>query len=236
MRIEDEIWNLAMFLNNPDIVPTYNLSFKIRFDSLYYRCRLITLEESVKIIALTDASKATSQHMLALNEGLRILTKTEAHKHLTAVQTAIEQCEVKNLKRLEVELRLIQASFHLVLRSLGTSSDVDIDCSLQRTLSLCIKYPSTAGTFVNAYKSAKLALEGRQTPIDLHAKETRAYWKKWKGYEIGNLQFCALGHPYSATTFSGCPECGKVVEPTNYSSFLHEDAFLKKLQAMKTQG
>lgn len=236
MRIEDEIGNLAMFLNNPQILPTYNMFFKIRFDSLYYRCRLIVLEESVKMVTLTDASKATSQHMLALNEGLRFLTMTEAHKHITAVQTATEQCEVKGLKRLEVELRLIQASFHLVLRSLGTSSDVDIEGNLVKILSLCTRYPSTAGTFTNAYKQTKLALEGRQTPTDLYAKETRAYWKKWKDYELGNLEVCVLGHPYSRTTFGGCPECGRVVEPMDYNSFLHEDAFLKKLQEMKKQG
>lgn len=236
MRIEDEIWNLAMFLNNPDILPTYNLSFKIRFDSLYYRCRLVVLEESVNMITLTDASKATSRHMLALNEGLRFLTMTEAQEQITAVQTAIGQCEVKGLKRLEVELRLIQASFHLVLGLLGSSSDVDIEGSLEKILGLCTRYPSTAGTFTNAYKQAKLALEGRQTPTDLYAKETGAYWKKWKDYKLGSLEFCVLGHPYSETTFAGCPECGRAVEPRDYNSFLHEDAFLKKLQEMKKQG
>lgn len=235
MRVEDEIWKLAMFLNNPEILPTYNLSFKIRFDSLYHRCRLIILEESVKMITLTDAWKATSQHMLALNEGLRFLTKTEAQKHIAAVQIPIEQCEVKGLKRLEVELRLIQASFHLVLRSLGCSSDVDIEGSLEKIRSLCTRYPSTAGIFTNIYKQAKLALEGRQTPTELYAKETRAYWRQWKDYGLGHLKLCVFGHPYSRTTFGGCPECGRVVEPRDYNSFLHEDAFLKKLQEMKKQ-
>ena len=188
------------------------------------------------MITLTDALKATSQHMLTLNEGLRILTETEAHKHMTSIQAAIEQCEAKNIKRLEAELRLIQVSFHVVLRSLGTSSHTDIEASLKKILSLCIKYPSTAGTFINAYKSAKLALEGRRTPTDLYGKETRPFWKKWKEYELGNLQCCVLGHPYSGTTFSGCPECGTETESTDYDSFLHEDAFREKLQAMKTQG
>lgn len=236
MRIEDEIWNLAMFLNNPKILPTYNLSFKIRFDSLYHRCRLIVLEESVKMITLTDVSRATSRHMLALNEGLRFLTMTEAQEQITAAQAAIEQCEVKGLKRLEVELRLIQASFHQVLGLLRTSSDVDIEGSLEKVLSMCTRYPSTAGTFKNTYNQAKLALEGRQTPTDLYAKETGAYWKKWKDHKLGRLESCVLGHPYSTATFAGCPECGTAVEPKDYNSFLHEDAFLKMLAEMTKRG
>jgi len=239
VRIETEICNLAAFLNNPQTLPTYNLSFKIRFDSLYYRCRLITLEEAVQMITMTEATKATSQHMLALNEGLRILTRSEAHKHITASQAVIEQCQVKGTKRLEVELRLIQVSFHMILRSLGSSSDVDIMASMEKTLSLCTTYPKTAGTFMSAYKSAKLALDddlGWPTPVDLYTKDARAFWQKWKAYELGNLKHCIFGHPYSSTTFSGCPECGKKVDTTDYGSFLHEDAFLKKLQQMKKQG
>ena len=222
-----------MFLNNPHIVPTYNMSFKIRFDSLYHRCRLIVLEEALKMVALTGALTATSQHMLALDEGLRTLTMAEANKQTAAIQTAIEQCQTKGLKRLEVELRLIQVSFDKILRSMDAPSNVNIETSLQKTLSLCTKFPSTAGAMMNTYKSAKLATEGRQT--DLYAKETRAFWRKWRDYELGSLKYCTLGHPYSSTTFAGCPECGKEVEQIDYNSFLHEDAFLKKLLEMKKQ-
>ncbi len=92
---------------------------------------------------------------------------------------------------------------------------------------------------MSAYKSAKLALDddlGWPTPVDLYTKDARAFWQKWKAYELGNLKHCIFGHPYSSTTFSGCPECGKKVDTTDYGSFLHEDAFLKKLQQMKKQG
>ena len=228
--------NLAMFLGNPEILSTYNLSFKLRFDSLYYRCRLMILEESVRMIASIDVLRTTSQHMLALNEGLRILTMTEAHHHIVAIQTAIEQCNLKGIKRLEVELRLIQVSLYLVLRSLGSFIDTDIEASLATTLDLCVKYPNTAGTFMNAYKSAKLALDGRSSVTDLYAKETRSFWWKWRDYELGNLKSCVFGHPYSGTTFMGCPECGREKDTTDYGSFLHEDAFLQKLLMMKKQG
>ena len=236
MRIEDEIRNLAMFFGDPDVLPTYNLSFKLRLDSLYYRCRVMILEESVQTIFLTDVLKTTSQHMLALNEGLRILTMTEAQKHIATIQAAIEQCNLKGIKRLEVELRLIQVSFYLVLRSLSSFNDINVEASLAKTLDLCIKYPTTAGMFMSACKSAKLALDGRPSPMDLYAKETRPFWRKWKDYELGDLKTCAFDHPYSGTTFGGCPECGKEKDSTDYSSFLHEDAFLQKLLMMKKQG
>ena len=224
---------MAKFLGNPDILPTYNLPFKLRFDSLYFRCRLIILEESVRMIDLTDVLRTTSQHMLALNEGLRILTMTETHKHVAAIHTTIEQCNLKGIKRLEVELRLMQASFNLILRSLSSFDNKDIETTMAKTLSLCIKYPSTAGMFMSAYKSAKLALDGHSSPTNLYAKETRSFWWKWRDYELGNLNSCVFGHPYSGTTFGGCPECGREKDTTDYNSFLHEDAFLQKLLIMR---
>lgn len=238
VKIEEEISKLATFLDIPGILPTCNLPFKIRFDLLYFCCRLITLEESVQMIDLLGEMKDTSQHMTALIEGLRMLTITQATENMIAIQSCIGQCEAKHLKRLEVELRLILVSFHLVLGSLGSNSNVEIDACLQRILSLCSQYPDTAGLFMNAYKSTHSAVKEEHKCNGLYTKETGDFLQKWEDYILGSLKYCGHGHPYSGASFVECPECGKTAcdlekERKDYGSFLHEDAFMKQLQMMK---
>ena len=182
--------------------------------------------------AVTQALADTSQHMFALNEGLRTLTLAEAQAHMTAMQTIIDQCQVKGLRRLEVELRLLQASFHQVVNSLSSASHENVKASIEKTLNLCTKFPKSAGVLMNTCKSAMLGLKGRQSPTNLYAKETRLFWKKWRDHELGHLKCCPLGHPYSSATFSDCPECGPEVAQIDYNSFLHEDAFVKRLLEM----
>lgn len=184
----------------------------------------------------------TSQHMTTLFQGLRDMTITQAFQNTINIQSSIAECEVKNLKRLEVELRLIQMSFHTILTALGDTSNVDVKTSLEKVQVTCNQYPDTAGIFFPAYRSLKLASEGMPTARDLYSKDGREFWRLWGRHEIGHVKYCLFGHPFSSQTFSDCPECGRKAEkeqesvPIDYSKYLHEDAFLEQMLKMKIKG
>ena len=219
-----------------------NLPFRLRLISLFYRCRLTTLEDSVHMITALDRLAPPSKHTSMMVNGLRSLTTTQVQENITALDGTIGECHTRKLKRLEVELRLVQISFHSVLSLLKTSSGVDIQGSMRVMLDLCRQYPDTAGLFLSSVVSIKRALEtGRQDwKIELDSMAANAFWKKWAGHEVGFLRHCIHGHPYSGYVFSDCPECGRYVEPkskeqdtTHYASFLKEDQFVAKMKTMR---
>lgn len=217
-----------------------NLPFKLRLESLYCRCRLMILEDATFMVGelrKLDPSKHTNM----LLQGLRHKTIDHAKENIEHLDNAIAAASAKYLKRLNVELRLLQVSFHAVLSTLGTDSGIDIQASVQVMLDLCVQYPDTAGTFLASCTALKRALEtgSRDWKLDLYSRHTTEFWKKWAGHEVGYLRHCVNGHPYSGYTFTDCPECGRYVEPKEQeetvdpASFLKEEQFVAHMKNMK---
>ncbi|MCJ1462198.1 hypothetical protein MMC07_000798 [Pseudocyphellaria aurata] len=234
-KFENDLVLLADFFGNSEILASLNSPFKLRHDSLFYRCRLITLEESARMCELLEKLGHTSRHMTTLFRGLRDMTIAQALQNITNIRSSIVECEVQDLKRLEVELRLIQVSFHTVLEKLGQASDMDVDSSMEKVRKTCTQYPDTAGIFLPIHKPSK-SFSG------LFCKGEREFWRLWGRHEIGNIKYCTFGHPFSSKTFSGCPECGRKVEkrpqevPIDYNKFLYENAFIEQMLRMKIKA
>lgn len=211
-----------------------NLPFRLRLDFLFYRCRLLVLEESFQMLNTIRKLENETKHSVLLVEGLRALTSNQAGAIIKDVGSAIAECRSKQLKRLEIEFRLIQFELHRVLRSLDMISDVRIQASANIAIRLCQEYPNTAGIFLTDCLSVRCTDEQRRSSwkVDLYKKEANEFWKLWAGHEVGALKHCQFGHPYSAYTFRDCPECGRrdLPKSVNYGQFLDEKAFLARMR------
>ena len=212
---EEQLAELPTFLqlqatdNEQDIVPPYRL----RFDILLRRARLVTLQEAVRMMNTIRIKGDPSQHAAVLMQFLRDITLDEAAKHIATLAASIMECEAKNLKRLEAEARLIQISFHLVINSLDETSNLqDIESSLRRTLDLCQTYPDTAGLLLPNYTNIKAVIQGTRKHEGMYTKDSHKVWWTWPKHLLGSLTHCRNGHPYSAATWSDCPECGREVK------------------------
>lgn len=239
-NFEDDIAKLAVFLGisavSVDELPDLNLCYRLHFEALLLRSRLIILEESLRMRGALKNLNDDSEHTMVLIRGLQSLTSHEADVKIKALSSIITECETKNLKRLEAEIRLVQMGFHMVLKELGGTSSLKVEDSLRRTLSLCQTYPDTAGVLIGTYNAFKLVLSGKRTYGTLYTQGSRRIWWSWPVHKLGNLKECIHGHQYSASTWPDCPECGREVapspEPEDPKKFLKEDAFMV---AMRTQ-
>lgn len=239
---EDDIAKLKVFLGIPP-VPAYeilniNLCYRLRFEILCVRSRLIILEESLRMLGALRSMNDDSEHTSVLIQGLQSLTQDEANRHIQFLNSIITECEAKNLKRLEAEIRLIQMCFHVLLIDLGAASSFGVEASLQRTLSLCRAYPDTAGALLSTYNAVEILLHGGRRHGILYSRGTTQVWWSWPAHKVGSLKVCLYGHQYSASTWPSCPECGREIlcspkpELADASKFLKEEAFVA---AMRTQ-
>ena len=239
-HFEDDIAKLTVFLGisavSVDELSDLTLCYRLRFEALLLRSRLIILEESLRMRGALKSMKDDSEHTTILIRGLQSLTSHEADVKIKFLSSIITECEIKNLKRLEAEMRLIQMCFHIVLKDLGITSSLKVEDSLGRTLSLCQRYPDTAGVLLGTYSAFKLVLSGKRTYGNLYTQGSRRIWWSWPAHKVGNLKECIHGHQYSASTWPDCPECGRMVTPSpkpeDPKNFLKEDAFVA---AMRTQ-
>lgn len=239
---EDDLAKLAVFLGTPLAsaggLPDINLCYRLRFESLFFRSRLIILEESLMMQDALKSNAGGSEHTTVLIQGLRSLTRDEANSTIMALDGIITECGTRNLKRLEAEIRLIQMCFYILLKNIGVASSFSVEASLLRTLSLCQTYPDTAGVLLMTYNAIKLALNGERRHGNLYTRGSTRIWWSWPVHKIGNLTKCVHGHQYSTSTWPGCPECGREAsfsskpEPVDPNKFLKEDAFVA---AMRTQ-
>ncbi|KAA6416394.1 MAG: hypothetical protein FRX48_01114 [Lasallia pustulata] len=225
---------LAAYLDNPKIFAPPVLPFELRFDLLYHKCRLVTLQEAVNMQKVMSPHAEALPHVKTLVDGLLMITTEQATDNIKALDLLFAKASSAQLKSLEVELRLVQISFYVVLRALGVKHDLDITASLQQVAKTCNRYRTAAGPYIRSYRLLKSFCDGMEPPRKLFGQETRQYWWKWGRHEVGFLTSCANGHPYSSKTFNGCPECeGKTAqvepEPVDYSKYLQEDAFLAKM-------
>ena len=224
---------------------TANLPFKARLESLHYRCRLMVLEEGAHMVQELEKLEPRSRHTEIFLEELRALIVLQTQKKVAELNDSIARCASQNLKRLEVELRLIQISFHSILSTFKTPSGIDLQSTMTAMLALCEQYPDTAGVFQQSCLSVKVAIGKRRQDwnINLYSNGANLFWKKWAGHEVGCLRHCQFGHPYSGYVFKDCPECGRYVEPkrkiqveedkTDYSQYLKEDEFVAKMKQMR---
>lgn len=241
-HFEDDIAGLAVFLGisaiSVDELSDLNLCYRLRFEALFFRSRLIILEESLRMRGALKSMNDDSEHTTVLIRGLQSLTGHEASVKIQALSSIITECEIKNLKRLEAEIRLIQMCFHIVLKDLGGASSLNVEESLRRTLSLCRTYPDTAGVLLVTYDAFKLVLSGARRHGNLYTQGSTRIWWSWPAHKVGNLKECVHGHQFSASTWPDCPECGREVPPrpdperVDPQTFLKEDAFMV---AMRTQ-
>ena len=239
---EDDITHLAVFLGISPMpayeFPNINLCYRLRFEVLFVRSRLIILEESLRMLGALRSMNDDSEHTSVLVRGLRSLTQDEANQHILSLNNTIEECDFKNLKRLEAEARLMQVGFYILLGDLGAASDLGCEASLNRILSLCSTFPDTAGVLLTTYNSLKMVVDGKQRHGNLYTRGSKGIWWSWPAHKVGSLKQCMHGHQYSTSTWSGCPECGREVafspEPKAVDSkeFLKENAFVA---AMRTQ-
>ncbi len=151
------------------------------------------------------------------------------------LQSSISECEARDLKRLEVELRLIQVSFCVILLETGNMRKlpVDMKSSFDKAMATCAQFPDTSGVFVPIYQSLKKSYEGKPASKELYSRESREFWRLW-----GRSSTALYGHPYSTSIFPGCPECGRKVETkkqseaVDHGKYLYEEAFVQQLMKM----
>lgn len=233
--------NMARLTAFLDMVPAdgeldITSPYRLRVDALFYRARLIVSEEGVRMLVALRKIGGTSQHAALLMQFLKDITIEDTSKYITSLRTLITECDTKNLKRLEAEVRLIQLYFHMVLHNVGKTSELEVDASLKRILELCQTYPDTAGLLVDTYNTVKDVIRGRRSTSNMYAKDSVDTWWSWPKHHVGNLQHCQYGHPYSGTTWDSCPECGKEVprpEGTSPNDFLKELDFVAAMKATK---
>ena len=239
---EDDLAKLAVFLGISSVsaheFPDVILSYRLRFEALFFRSRLIILEESLKMLEILRDMSDDSEHTTVLIRGLQSMTNDEANIRIKVLNSIIAECEIKNLKRLEVEVRLIQICFHIVLRNLGAATHLSMEASLHRTLRLCKTYPDTAGILLPTYNAISAIVHGERHFGNLYARGSTRTWWSWPAHKVGSLKECVHGHQYSMLTWSGCPECGREItssptpEPTDPEKLLKADAFVA---AMRTR-
>ena len=234
---EDNIANLATFLGVAAGADETDMSFPylLHFDTLFYRSRLIVLEESLRMQVALDNVRGHSQHTSIMVKTLKAMTVMEAKEHLATTGTAVEACEAKGLKRLETELRFVQILFHIVLRDAGTRSSLDVSASLTKIQVLCQTFPKTAGLLSNIYAAVKAVVYGQQRCGRMYTEESVKVWWTRPKHITGKLKYCTFGHPYSGDTWVDCPECGEEVQKVQArkpESFLKEKDFVAAMRAM----
>lgn len=187
---------------------------------------------------LIEISARKSQHMSTLFNGLQQMTIHQALQNIELMNSSIAVCEARNFKRLEVELRLVQLSFHAIILENGNRGKMNINIGLDRVQELCIQFPDTAGIFSAVYQSLnKRIREGRYPSKELYNRENKEFWMRWGKYGLGLMTYCQYGHPYSTSIFPDCPECGREVErkqteAVDYRKYLFETAFVQEMLKM----
>ena len=223
-----------------------NIQFKIRLLALHLRHRLVILKDSMHIVEIMKDQNTKTDHSRLLIEELSKMTGDQAVENVEILSPIIEDCVSRSLKRLEVEMRLLQISFVVVASQMDHDYNFDCTASLDLVSSLCREYPETAGLFLEASRHVRRSLAN---PLSLrtHAIFTVAasdLWRHWGSHQIGHLVQCDLGHLYSAATFATCPECGRHVETpaprtkpespkqNAGSQAMQENAFVAKMKEM----
>ena len=230
--------SLTSFFNGSNKLCNSKMPFRMRMDSIFQRCRLITLIESIRMVKTLEVLSQQSRHTTVMIEGLRDLTISQAEHQISEMAHIIAECQEKSLKRLECEAHLLHSCFHLVLRELGDKkSDHSAEDNMKKAQDLCAKYPDTAGLLLPACYNIKRSLNPMWRTIKtFFDAEFKDVWWHWPQHHVGALEQCPNGHLYSSLAWSDCPECGRRVEkPEDLSSTpLLDQEFVVAMKTIST--
>lgn len=240
-QLDDDISHLVTFLGIAPTVDEIDIihPYRLRFDVLLHRARLIVLEESSRMIVPLANTTNVSKHSVVMIEGMRKMTIREATERIEDLCNVVAECEARKLSRLEAEARLIQICFHFVVRDNGARSTLKVDDSMDKVLKLCQRFPDTAGALLNIYNAIREVLLGRRFRPNIYTPGARNVWWKQPKHETGNLLHCSNGHPYSGHNGKNCPECGREVpkigtvkaKPVDPNTYLKEEEFMAAMRA-----
>lgn len=226
---EKSIAKLRNFFENQRRCPKVSLPFKLRFDSMWYRCRLIAFEDSLRVIKHLETMDHSVQHIPVLMQGLRMRVVDQTHGYIENLKALIKESSTLNLKRLEVEFRLLQLAIYLVARELSQAPDMDIKPSIARMAQLCIAFPDTAGklqSYLSKLTNYYLRKAGPPSRIEeCNRPPIKMLWQCWGRYTPGHLQYCSYGHPFSRQNFPSCPECGRELKVIAKDAKPHASAY-----------
>ena len=238
--IQDTLASIA----KTGVFPTVVLPFKSRFDSLYLRCRLIVLDEGLRAVQYMqqqqDKREEPVEHITVIIAALKLNIATESIDNIMNIASKITECEVSNLKRLEVEFRLLQIQFYMIAKSFGVTEEfveLNVVASLKRVTILCKMFPDTAAIFLKLSSDLMKHYQGDSAPDryrEWNTAQVMGLSENWGKYEVGYVRYCENRHPHSAQSFKDCPECGRI----NYENMLSDDmeAFKVGLEAMSKRS
>jgi len=214
-------------LANPVDYPVPVLSFSLRFELLYFKCRLMTLTEGLATARFLKEQDDPTKTLQGIGLGLSLLTREHVRENVMSIEKFIEDCKERQLKCLEVEFRLAQACFVGCANQVGGLLDdkTDNNASFGRIADLIQAYPNTAGRFQDAVDSILLFADGDSLSSPLEALSGKGIHRELGEHKVGHLTHCENSHPYSAYTFKHCPECGPKAPPIiDYNAMLASDS------------
>ncbi|MCJ1432453.1 hypothetical protein MMC27_001809 [Xylographa pallens] len=209
---EHNIARLADFVKNTDILDHVASPFGLRYDLVYFQCRLVTLKDALQVYQYLLKLKPTDQHTSIIAEGLRIKIQEQSVGEILSLGRKITASKDLHLKRVEVELRIIQLGVHMILKKLDVISGLNVSASLSNIHELIRSFPDTAGKLLRTFISFRTCVNNGTIPArfaDLYTKDTKELGPLFKQHKMGTLHYCVHKHPYSSSTFVDCPECGK---------------------------
>ncbi|MCJ1396935.1 hypothetical protein MMC11_000127 [Xylographa trunciseda] len=239
---ESNVARLGIFLNNAKILENVVSPFSLRYDLVYFHCRLVTLEDALQVYQQLLKLEPADQHTSLIAEGLRAKIEEQSVGEVISLGRKIATSKELHLKRIEVELRIIQIGLHMILRKLGIISGLNVPASFDSILDLVRKFPDTAGKLLRTFLSIRPHVDNGIMPTrsaDLYTKESKELAPMFKQHKMGTLRHCEYKHPFSGSTFDDCPECGKEVTPpapqpqVNIEKVLDPQAFLNYFRAKR---
>ncbi|MCJ1318459.1 hypothetical protein MMC15_003787 [Xylographa vitiligo] len=213
---ESNITRLANFVQNTNILECVASPFRLRYDLVYFQCRLITLEDALQVYQYLLKIEPADQHTSIIAQSLRIQIQEQSVGEGLSLGRKITASKSLHLKRIEVELRIIQIGLHMILKKLDIVSGLNVSASLSNIRELVQQFPDTAGKLLRTFISLRTYVNNGTIPTrfaDLYTEDTKELAPLFKQHEMGKLQYCMHKHPFSASTFVECPECGTEVAP-----------------------
>ena len=244
MPFEEAMTSLGNFFRSTNLFQQFVFATKIRFDCLIYRCKLVALEESCQMLKPILEMGLRSQHTAVLAQGLKHVTIPRLASQLHGVRESIQACEVKGLRRLEVELRLIQLASEVAMDHIGLRSSLGgADTELSSIVKLCDRFPQTAGMLLPSCQKIGtfLRYDKYANGHPLFTKATQKAWWTWDKHGTGDLKTCEKMHPYSGNTMEHCPECGpevghKKLRETSGNLVISPQDFIAAMKARNFDG
>ena len=196
---EEALNSLKAFLGPLGAIGSFVHYSSHRLESLYYRCRLVALEENARMFHEATGrmdGDSRSQHIRILAQGLATVTIPTIASQVAGIDELIVNCEAKALKRLEVESRLIRLATNIILQDVGeTNAHYDSSVDIAAVKRLCSTYPETAGLLSASCDKVQQFLHGKSQAAGhpLYTKATSRTWWGFPKHVVGDLRKCPNG-------------------------------------------